>query len=163
MRAISLPATVRHKLEKTNMKKHFPLIILLLLFLSIGINESKCQKLSLLGKWNIIEVDSCFKVVYPGAKIQTSRMKEVTGFFTFRENGQGTIESNTKMLCGNTKFYWLQKSDTLIISADSITNRIVDYQKLISLNQNFIKIEYIYGCQRCCVGIWYNVLLRRKE
>jgi hypothetical protein len=58
----------------------------------------------------ITEVDSCFKVIYPGA-----------------------------------------------------TTPINEYQKVIPVNQKTVRIEKIEGCNRCCVGIWYNIVIEKSE
>ena len=145
------------------MKNYLQFIILVSLFQSVGINVSKCQDISLEGTWKIKEVDSCTRVVYPGAEVKKYKMNNVNGILSFNSNGQGTIESNTQILCKYDKFNWILKSDTLMISI--LPNKIEGnaYQKIHFLNQRTVKIEKIFGCSRFGLGIWYNVKLEKIE
>jgi hypothetical protein len=145
------------------MKNVFQIIILVLVFLSCGMKKLISQEFSLVGKWKIIEVDSCTKGGYLGAKVEKYKMNHVTGILTFNPNGQGIIESNTQILCKYHKFNWMQKSDTLKISI--LPNHIEgdSYYKINVVNERTFKIDKIFGCSRYGLGIWYNVTLEKKE
>jgi|GEM_PF-3668758 len=144
------------------MKSFLKFFILINFFLSIGINESKCQEFSLVGTWKLINVDSCTRGVYPGAEVKKYKMNNVIGVLTLNPNGLGLIESNTKILCTSNKFNWSQKQDTLLISNLPNIPYGMSYLKIHFLNPSSIKIENIPGCGRKGVSIWYNVTLEKK-
>jgi hypothetical protein len=145
------------------MKKHLRLVFLVLLFLECGTIESMSQEISLAGTWKIKEVDSCTRIIYPGAKVNKYKMNNVAGILTLNSNGRGIIESNTQIFCQYKKFNWLQKTDTLVISILPGHIEGDSYYKIHFQDQRTIKIEKLFGCSRYGLGIWYDVKLEKKE
>jgi hypothetical protein len=159
-----LAATLSTNLKNINaMKRCLQFIILISVFLSTAVKESKCQEFSLVGTWKIKEVDSCTREVHPGSKVNKYKMTNVIGMLSFNSNGQGTIESNAQILCKHKKFNWKEKSDTLIISIAPNMIESNSYQKIHFLNHNTVEIEKIFGCSRFGFAIWYDVKLEKKE
>ena len=145
------------------MKQHQRFILLIGILIYPGISYTYGQKYSLTGVWKITEVDSCTRVVYPGAKVNKYPMQNVNGTITFNSDGKGMIKSNTQILCKNSDFKWIQSGDSLILKINTHNFESVAYSKFTFQDENKVKLEKIFGCGRIGLAIWYDVDMEKKE
>lgn len=145
------------------MKKYQRSVLLIVLFVYPGISDIAGQNYSLAGVWRIQKVDSCTRIVYPGATVYKYPLQNISGTITFTTNGTGIIKSNTQILCKNSDFNWIQRGDSLILSVNSHASEFQAYSKVIFQNENKVELKKVFGCGRFGLAIWYDLVLEKKE
>jgi hypothetical protein len=143
------------------MKQYLKFNLLIVLLVFTGIIDANGQNYSLTGVWEIKKTDYCTRVVFPGAQVNKSPMKNVNGTITFNADGKGVIKSNIEILCNYSTFRWNQSGDSLILTISTHNSAFPAYMKFTFQDQNKVKIEKVFGCGRYGLGIWYDLVLER--